>query len=214
MFNASTFVWTFTGITTLVDYTTSGAITSGGTDVSYNNVIATMPATAGTVTLKTQEKSNPKVGTGCIDGTGTTLSITVVDKPTFSLAAGSAGGCTTSHQNLNVTITGTAPFYVDYEISAVGIDGITTESNTKTYNATLSAITDKLIVDPSQLSDVAGVATPSAGKYTVKVTKIWDANSWKAINASSLAVVPTVNTYDIYVYPTPQTQPIQFIKVQ
>jgi hypothetical protein len=208
-FNASTFKWSWTGLTGVKDISTSTAITDG-TETSSNFVVATMPVAAGSATLSTSEVSKPKFGTGC-DGTATTVTITVVDKPSFSLASGSIGGCTATAQNLNVTLTGTAPFYVDYEISAVGIDGSTVVGSTKTYNATLAA-TDKLLIDPSQLADVAGVATPKSGKYTVTVKKVWDKNSWKAINAASLAVAPTTNTYDIYVYPTPTTSPIQHIR--
>jgi hypothetical protein len=207
-FDASTFKWSWTGITAVKDLTSSTAVVAA-TATSYNHVIAKMPTTAGTATLSTIEVSNPKFGVGC-EGDATKVTITVVEKPTFSLTAGSTGGCSASAQNLVVSLTGTAPFYVDYEISAVGIDGSTVVGSTKTYKATLAAATDKLLVDPSQLVDVAGAATP--GKYTVKVTKVWDKNSWKAINATDLAVVPTVNVYDIYVYPTPTTSPIQHIK--
>ncbi len=215
-FDASTFLWNWTGITGLEDYSSSTAITSGVAS-SYNFVVATMPANAGTATLKTQEKSNPKVGTGCTDPTGKTVTITVVDKPTLVLTAGSTGGCDVVDNNLDLVLTGTAPFYVDYEISAVGIDGSTVVGTTKTYLATLSASTDKLLIDDTQLADVSGqstVAATTAGKYTVKVTKVWDKYSYKAINRDLLAVNPTVNTYDIYVYPKPTTKAIQYIKQQ
>jgi hypothetical protein len=215
-FNQSSFTWTWTGgVTKVVELRNTGvALTSGLLDTS-NFVVATMPATTGPVTINAREHSNPKSGTGCDDATGTTVNVTVVALPAFSLTSGSTGGCSSTAQNLALTMTGTAPFYVDYEISAVGIDGATVVGTTKTYNATLSAAST-LLIDPTQLQDVSGSATAavpaSAGKYTVKVTKVWDANSWKAMNASSLAVVPTVNTYDIYVYPTPTTAPIQHIK--
>lgn len=223
LFNASTFVWTGTGITALSDLSLTNSITSGGPAVSYNNIVATMPAATGSVTLKTQEQSNPKVGTGCLDATGTTLSITVVAKPTFTLPTTDMGGCGTSASyDISSALTGTAPFYVDYTITGVDINSATIGAPAgESYSATVTtADAGVLKIDPTQLAHLGGVATVGAtisGKYTVTINKVWDSVSYKALNSSSLSTTTPVSgssAIAILVYPTPQTKAIQFIKVQ
>lgn len=222
LFNPSTFEWSWTGITGLKDLATSTSIVAGA-PVAYNLVVATMPAAPGLATIKTQEQSNPIVGTGCLDATGQTLSITVVSKPTYVIPATNLGGCGISGVTYDVssTLTGTAPFYIDYTITGVDLTNAPIGAG-DSYSITLTAAdAGKIKIDPTQLAHLGGAAVTTVagtinGKYTVTINKVWDAVSYKAMNSATLATTTPASgasSFDIFVYPTPQTKPIQFIKV-
>lgn len=217
LFNPSTFEWSWTGLTALVDLAASTPIVSMN-PVGSILVKATMPGAVGTATIKTQEVSNPKVGTGCTDAVGTSLTIDVKALPSFLLPTVALGGCGLSGTTYDIAsgLTGVAPFYVDYTITGVDLAGAAIGAG-ESYSVTISAADAGLIkIDPTQLAHLGAAATLAAtksGKYTVTVNKVWDELSFKAMNSSLLAVTTSATkTIDIFVYPTPQTQPIKFIK--
>ena len=221
LFNASSFEWTWTGITGLQDKVTNTSITSGSL-VGYNMVVATMPNSAGSATLTVQEQSNPIVGTGCMDPTGQSLSITVVSQPTFIMPTIDLGGCgisAGSPYNIAATFTGIAPIYVNYTITGINSSGDTIGGAGESYQVTLDSLTAGIIIDPTQLAHLCGASTvseTSSGVYTVTVNSVWDAVSFKAINSNNIATTAPVSglaTINIDVYPTPTTSPIKFIKV-
>jgi hypothetical protein len=222
LFNPSTLTYIYTAFTGLTDATTSTPIASGA-EVTYNMVIATAPTTPGTTgTINVKETSKPKLGWGgSVDmNGGSTASITILDKPGFSIPTAIYGGCGTSASYaIAVTLTGVPPFSIDYTITGTDLNGVAIGSVIgETYTA-MVGIGDNLNIDLTQLAHLCGASSSSGtinGKYTITINNLWDALSVKAVNANSLAEnTPSsgISSTDIFVYPLPQTKDIQQLKV-
>lgn len=199
IFNPSIFSWSADNGATV----TGTAASLAGYYVE-NRISVTMPATTGTVNLSVAEMSRPIAGTGCV-GDVEQIAITVVDKPTLAIAqaAGSLSGCAiTTNQNIDVTFSGTAPFYVNYTITYTDWDG--NASAPVTYTATVNS-GEEFIVGPEQLAS-------GQGTYRINISDVWDTNSYRAINRASINTAYTDRLFDIQLFPTPTTAPIQHLQ--
>lgn len=200
IFNPSIFSWTADNSAT-VNGTAAGV---AGFYVE-NQISVTMPATTGTVNLSVAEMSQPIAGTGCVDASPEQIAITVVDKPTLVIAqaAGSLSGCAiTTNQDIDVTFTGTAPFYVNYTITYTDWTG--TASAPVAYTATVNS-GEEFIVGPEQLAS-------GQGTYSINISDVWDTNSYRAMNRASINTAYTDRIFDIQLFPTPTTAPIQHLQ--
>jgi hypothetical protein len=221
LFDPSTFVWTLTGVASFTDFTLGTAIASGA-EVPSNMVIATMPATTSTITiLKVQEKGYPKAyPVGAIDPVGVSLPITIVSLPNCTITTANIGGTgvfkASNAYDIACTLTGTAPFYINYTITGIDLNATPIGSVTgERYQATIDLITDKIHIDTTQFSHLGGngVTSPIRGIYYITIDTIWDAVSFKAINAKSLGI-KVGSTITAPVFPDVITSKIMRIKAQ
>jgi hypothetical protein len=201
IFNASIFSWTADNSAAIAQ---TQLVASPGY-YAENQISVTMPATPGTVNISVAEMSQPIAGSGCVDATPEQIAVTVVAKPTLAIvqAAGTLSGCAiTANQNIDVTFSGTAPFYVNYTITYTDWTG--TASAPVAYTATVNG-GEEFIVGPEQLAS-------GQGTYSINISDVWDSNSYRAINRAAINTAYVDRIFDIQLFPTPTTAPIQHLQ--
>ncbi|MDR1672134.1 MAG: hypothetical protein LBS09_01525 [Bacteroidales bacterium] len=205
----SIFKWQFSPSLTILNFAGTAATPAPGGETDYYEekvISVVMPITVQTITLTVNEKSQPKVGTGC-EGTDSVAHIQVVARPTLAWPGTSAvGGCVATAVDILLTLTGYRDWIVTYNIAytpyATGSPTTTTTGQTATIgnNRTMS---------------IPASVFPNEGKYEITVTNLTDRISRKSLDqtlvAATAADIPST-PYTVHVYPTPDTKKLEHVR--
>ncbi|NBC82054.1 MAG: hypothetical protein GVY19_01605 [Bacteroidetes bacterium] len=208
----SIFNWSFDDGTTVLDASDNPATDVGGGFYADSLIHATMAGSPGQVTLTVQERTQPQSGTGC-DGDTESLTIQVVPRATIDFSgATSDGACGAQDYSLDLDLTGFGPWDITYDIDFDGSD----LSNGNT--ATVGSLADNVGTGGTSaytLDIATGQLNQGAGTYTITITNVVDRIGDKSLDPSLVAAqagdLPG-SDYTLYVYPTPDTSPIQHIE--
>ncbi|MFN8207168.1 MAG: hypothetical protein U0T82_07140 [Bacteroidales bacterium] len=218
--NPSIFKWVFSnGITVNKEDGTGSTSVSGEPGYIVENAISSvMPNIPGTITLTVNEKSQPNSGTGC-EGGDQVLDILVLPRPTINFSGvQSAGSCSVGTYNLPVVLTGYGPWTIEYSVAFNGGTAVNytitggnayscgTASNAAGLSPTAAF---SLVIPAAQLAS-------GPGEYEVKVLNVFDRIALKSLDRGLVGSVasdlPASNSYKLYIYPTPTTNPIQHVR--
>lgn len=219
--NASSFQWAMTTGVSGTDWTLYKA--DGTTALPFvgpnstESDITIKWLLEGSYTINVAEKSNPKVGTGCV-GNVENLPINVIPHPKAMWAAFTdPSGCgLTGPINVPVTCAGSSTITVSYSVvytpAATGVAGAPS-ALTATVAAGGYNQTGKALNLPVTLS--------GDGKYDVTITGVVDPISEKsfgllaasnALRNGASGTDYSATTVTFYSYPTPVTNPIQHLQ--
>lgn len=218
--NPSVFQWIFSNGLTVnkEDGTASTAVVTEPGYIVENAVSALMPGASGTFTVNVNEKSQPKAGTGCA-GNVVSLTIHAFPRPTVNFSGvQSNGSCSAAAYSLPLSLTGYGPWTVEYSISYNGGAAVNyTISGGNAYTCgSASDIGGTTANTGYSLTIPAAQLSSGVGEYDVKILNVYDRFALKSLDralvASTATDLPTTNLYQLYIYPTPTTSPIQHIK--
>jgi hypothetical protein len=209
--NTSLFKWVFSPAITIKSPDGTGNPAVNGTYANYyavKEISAVMPSSTQLITLTVNERSMPKIGTGC-EGTDSTWSIQVVAKPTLHWpATKELGGCVAEAVVIPLTLTGYSQWEVTYDVLYTAY----------TSSATPSAIKSNEVLTVSSVKELTLAATifTQPGKYEVRITKLSDRISRKSLD-EIIAVAGTdipaaTDMFTVNIYPAPKTQILEHVR--
>jgi hypothetical protein len=221
LYNSSGFQWNFngSGITGLTKTNGTALVPSPVAASGFytdSMVMATMPGTAGNITMSVLERSNPKFSAtaGC-NGNPRNLVIHVMSLPSvpsIAIADTAQGGCS-SATDYTVKFDFSAsttkfPVYVSFTIKAFDINNnpVGTASNLlyEIKNASKH-------IELNKATYLDAVSTNGV-RYTITLDKVWDRISSRATNSSLLGVNASALKAAIMILPSPKTGIIKHIK--
>lgn len=214
LLSPSYYKWVLSDGGTPVKYDGTAA-TQHGTMTAYyaENEISHTWATTGAKTVSVVERSNPLSGLadGCEQVAAVTRNVEVVPVPTidYTTAGGFIGACNTTTLNVPITLSGTGPWLVSYTVTAPNGTDVSTITDqvvgiVKPYTASITTL--PLVIDFTE-----GALTGVAGVYKVRITKVVDRLTAKALNTVE-GTIATAGDYNVGILATPTTSPIQHVR--
>jgi hypothetical protein len=212
----SVFKWTFSNSASVRKADGSGVATATTSPAGYfneNNISAVMPTSTGDITLKAIERSIPKADAtlGC-EGNEQSLTIRVIAKAKIDFTGTlTKGSCSAADYSLPLSLTGFGPWKISYTISF-------NSGAPVTYNVTIGAISNKPGTTPLTtltLDIPTAQLSSGVGSYTVTLTNVLDRFADKSLDKTLVAATATElpsSPFNLYIYPTPTTSPIQHIR--
>jgi len=225
LFNASGFNWANSSTFTF-EQTTGAALTFGADGAAdQNEVVMNATGPVGTYSVTAAEESRPLIGIGCTDATPSSLPVEIVAMPTMGAYGADSGNCSAPAISLPVPATFTG--YGNYDVrlnvaafdlasAAIGAPQNLDLTNQADYYTTEAGVAHRLAVPLGTLTTAAGGSIPAAGCYfVITATNLQDRISKKhhnyAFNVTNVANAnpDAADEYRFYIYPTPNTAPIQ-----
>jgi len=198
--------WLFSEALTIEDY---NGITFPNTSAPYygsNEISVIMPTTTGDITITTNVRTLMGSNVLCeaIDVTNT---IRVLPRPTVKWAAtGPIVGCSSQDVTIPLTLTGNEQFEVAYNVEYY---------DTYDKSGGLISSSSGYIVLTGNNLDFSAATFPNDGLYEISMNEITDRISRKSLDMdlvkSEIADLPD-NSFQVIVYPTPVTNPLQHIR--
>jgi hypothetical protein len=218
-FNASTFAWSVTAGVKGTDWQTYEPV---------NGVVIAAPATSllsainigwttvGSYTVSVQEKSNPKLGSGC-DGVVEDIPVQVIARPSIAWpATTTVGGCNTGAGvsfNILADVTGTDRFNITLSCTRTNLDASTTSIlSSVVQSPAIGDVFSGSVYEAltNQTIYTLNVAAGIYGRYVFTIGGITDRISRKS-GVSTQATDYPATTYTVLVYPTPTTGKIKHV---
>ena len=198
--------WLFSPTQTVLSFTGT-PLTGNANYYTDNEISVVMPATPGDITITTNVRNLMGTTVLC-EGTEENNTIRVLPRPTIKWPAnGITTGCAAQEVTILLdALTGNEEFIVDYDIDYWDTYD-KSGGLTSTSSGTVSLMS-------SSLSLVFPATTFSAeGLYEIKATNISDRISRKSLDliTSTPSDLPAT-VYQVVVYPSPVTKPLQHIK--
>jgi hypothetical protein len=208
--------WTFsaTGLTILkYDGTGNATAGTGANFYKENEISVKMPSTAGAITVKTNVQSLAGTTVLC-SGTEATNNIQVVPVPTMAWKSTEAmKQCTPVSADIpiDIQLTGYGQWMVNYSIVKSDFDGTNPVAAVNKTDVAIGANGNAVGATATDFAlNIPEAEFANVGLYTIEVTKLTDRISRKSLDVVA-GTLPTTK-FQIFVYPTPVTKPLQHVK--
>ncbi|MDC0584243.1 hypothetical protein OAO55_00785 [Bacteroidales bacterium] len=207
----SQFNWQVTGANNKIDF---GTFNSSTGLYENDSITVSWGQTTGSFEVSTAENSIRNDIILCADETPSVINIEIIDLPEVGFVDSVGGACTSADILIPLRLKGYGPWDITYDITFTNLQGTKSVISTGTEKQ-VGEVSNKFddtssdLLDLPVLTDELGFAQ---GNYTITITQIDDRFTNKSLIDINGNVDLENNSFDIFLYPTPNTSPIKHIK--